>query len=175
MTSEEILKDLLDGNRRFAENKNEHRTYSAEHLEELAVVQTPKAAVIACSDSRVVPEQLFDQPLGSLFVSRVPANVASDGTKWMIDIAVGEFKVWRCGRSSKGRMVREGCFATAFNQRFTRRRAKASTTSMSEPSMRTRERRFRILLQSLIWLAMRSGRTSWRYARPVTRWRRDES
>jgi carbonic anhydrase len=44
-------------------------------------------------DSRVIPEVIFDQPIGALFVSRVPGNVASDSAKWMIDIATGEFNV----------------------------------------------------------------------------------
>jgi carbonic anhydrase len=41
----------------------------------------------------VCPEVFLDQGLGRLFVSRVPGNVASDGAKWMIEIAVSEFKV----------------------------------------------------------------------------------
>lgn len=93
MTAEEVLRDLMEGNRRFVQRQNSLQTYTTDDLTQLSVAQFPKAAIIACSDSRVVPEMLFDQPLGSLFVSRVPANVASDGTKWMIDIAVGEFKV----------------------------------------------------------------------------------
>lgn len=35
--------------------------------------QHPKVAVLACSDSRVAPEIVFDQPLGSLFVVVSPA------------------------------------------------------------------------------------------------------
>jgi carbonic anhydrase len=93
MNAEETVNDLLEGNRRFIEGRNQLRTYTESELSQLSESQTPKAAIIACSDSRVVPEVMFDQPLGSLFVSRVPGNVASDGTKWMIDIAVGEFKV----------------------------------------------------------------------------------
>jgi carbonic anhydrase len=93
MTSDQALARLLEGNQRFVAAENHHRTYEPEDLVEIAHVQEPFAAVVACADSRVVPEVLFDQELGSLFVSRVPANVASDGTKWMIDIAVGEFKV----------------------------------------------------------------------------------
>lgn len=55
--------------------------------------QTPKVAIVACSDSRVSPEIVFDQPLGAIFSSRVPGNVASDSAKWMLEMAVGEFKV----------------------------------------------------------------------------------
>ena len=49
--------------------------------------------MIACSDSRITPEIVFDQPLGMLFASRVPGNVASDSAKWMLELAVGEFHV----------------------------------------------------------------------------------
>ncbi|MBV6458364.1 MAG: Carbonic anhydrase 2 [Fimbriimonadaceae bacterium] len=83
----------MDGNQRFATGKNHHRTYSLEDLHEIALVQQPIAAVISCSDSRVVPETIFDQELGSLFVTRVPANVASESARWMIEIAVGDFEV----------------------------------------------------------------------------------
>lgn len=93
MTGEEVMQALLEGNERFIDGRSSPRTYTMAEFERLSEAQFPKAAVICCSDSRVVPEALFDQPLGTLFVSRVPANVASDGTKWMIDIAVGEFKV----------------------------------------------------------------------------------
>lgn len=93
MNGTQVLEELMEGNRRFTTAVNAHQTYTTEALTALAQSQSPIAAVIACSDSRVVPERIFDQPLGSLFVSRVPGNVASDGTKWMIDIAVGEFKV----------------------------------------------------------------------------------
>ena len=37
--------------------------------------QEPYAIVIACSDSRVIPEQIFDAGLGELFVIRVAGNV----------------------------------------------------------------------------------------------------
>lgn len=93
LTPDQALDRLLEGNRRFVASKNHHRTYEPGDLTEIATVQEPIAAIVACADSRVVPEVLFDQELGSLFVSRVPANVASDGTKWMIDIACGEFRV----------------------------------------------------------------------------------
>jgi carbonic anhydrase len=90
---EKALENLLKGNARFVERRPVQRTYDPEDLAELAQSQEPVAAVITCSDSRITPEIVFDQPLGSLFVSRVPGNVASDSAKWMIDIAVADFKV----------------------------------------------------------------------------------
>lgn len=59
----------------------------------LAKEQKPIACVIACSDSRVSPEIIFDQPLGSLFVCRVPGNVASESAKWCVEIAILNFDV----------------------------------------------------------------------------------
>src|SRR5215469_11066890 len=91
--AERSLAELMEGNKRFTSKGNKHRTYETHHLSSLAKSQSPIAAVVACVDSRVVPEMIFDQPLGSMFVSRVPANVASDSAKWMIDIATGEFDV----------------------------------------------------------------------------------
>ena len=37
--------------------------------------QHPYAIVICCSDSRVIPEQIFSASLGDLFVIRVAGNV----------------------------------------------------------------------------------------------------
>jgi len=39
--------------------------------------QSPFAAIISCSDSRVPPELVFDQGIGDLFVARVAGNVAT--------------------------------------------------------------------------------------------------
>ena len=87
------LETLMEGNRRFVAAKSEHRQYQDHHRVRMTEDVKPFAAVVSCVDSRVVPEVLFDQPLGSLFVCRVPANVASESALWMIDIAVGEFNV----------------------------------------------------------------------------------
>ena len=46
---------MLAGNRRFAEGKAEHPWQDAETRESLIDRQTPDAAVLACSDSRVPP------------------------------------------------------------------------------------------------------------------------
>lgn len=88
-----VLDELLEGNQRFRDGRRPQRNYSPDELSTIASKQKPIAAVVACSDSRVTPEIIFDQPLGKLFASRVPGNVASDSAKWMIEIAVGEFEV----------------------------------------------------------------------------------
>lgn len=92
-SAEKVLSDLLEGNRRFYEGRSTPRTYTPADIERLSKNQEPIAAVIACSDSRSTPSIIFDQPLGSLFTSRIPGNVVSEGVKWMSELAVGDFKV----------------------------------------------------------------------------------
>jgi carbonic anhydrase len=87
------LDELMNGNARFRQKQPKVTTYSKETLEDLARGQKPIAAVIACMDSRTAPEIVLDQPLGSIFVARVPGNVASDSAKWMLELAVGELHV----------------------------------------------------------------------------------
>lgn len=87
------LEILHDGHRRFREGTPQAKAYTPDDLERIATRQKPVAAVVACSDSRVAPEIVFDQPLGSIFASRVPGNVASDSAKWMLELAVSELHV----------------------------------------------------------------------------------
>jgi len=91
--SHDILMNLLEGNRRFRTGHRQHQEYHPDRLLEIAETQEPLAGVITCSDSRVNADLVFDQPLGTLFASRVPGNVAADSSLWMVDIAVSEFKV----------------------------------------------------------------------------------
>ncbi len=83
----------MAGNDRFRNGHARPHVYTQAELRGLAAGQTPKVAIIACSDSRVSPDIVFDQPLGTVFASRVPGNVASDSAKWMLEIALGEFKI----------------------------------------------------------------------------------
>ena len=88
-----ILDELLEGNRRFREGSPQGYRYDAKSIAELAVASQPRAAILTCSDSRVAPEVVFDQPLGRFFTSRVPGNVCSDSAKWMLEIAVSNLNV----------------------------------------------------------------------------------
>jgi carbonic anhydrase len=75
LTPAEALQNLKDGNRRFVEDQLQ-KAAGKERLIELAKGQKPIAAVIACADSRVSPELIFNLGLGELFVLRVAGNVA---------------------------------------------------------------------------------------------------
>jgi carbonic anhydrase len=64
--------DLLDGYQRF--RTSEYRRHR-ERWEELREGQSPRVMVIACSDSRVDPAQIFDTVPGEIFVVRNVANL----------------------------------------------------------------------------------------------------
>lgn len=78
LTGNEALARLLEGNQRFVEDQLSHPDQAAERREVLAGGQAPFAMVLACADSRVPPEVLFDQGLGDLFVVRVAGNILSE-------------------------------------------------------------------------------------------------
>jgi len=42
------------------------------------MAQFPLAAIVSCIDSRVLPETVFDQGIGDLFVARVAGNFVND-------------------------------------------------------------------------------------------------
>ncbi|MEH6661590.1 MAG: carbonic anhydrase [Parasphingorhabdus sp.] len=63
--------DLLDGYRRF---RSEQWKMQRERWDELKEGQSPKVMIIACSDSRVDPTQIFDTNPGETFIVR---NVAA--------------------------------------------------------------------------------------------------
>jgi carbonic anhydrase len=93
MDGQIVWNELLEGNRRFREGRRIQDQYDDGRIDILKLGQQPVAAVITCCDSRVAPEILFDQPLGRLFVNRQPGNLANEGAKWMIDIAIRELMV----------------------------------------------------------------------------------
>lgn len=91
--SQRAFEELKAGFERFRLQRPMQQTYHEHQLSELAQSQSPIAAMVTCSDSRVSPEIIFDQPLGKIFASRVPGNVASDSAKWMLEIAIGSLQV----------------------------------------------------------------------------------
>lgn len=66
----DIRQRLTDGNAAFCAHGD-----AARRSETAQNGQHPYAIVICCSDSRVIPEQIFDAGIGELFVIRVAGNV----------------------------------------------------------------------------------------------------
>ena len=77
VTADEALKDLMDGNARFAKGEATSPRRTPADFRGVAEYQSPIAVVIACADSRVAPELLFDSGVGELFVIRVAGNVVN--------------------------------------------------------------------------------------------------
>jgi carbonic anhydrase len=96
ITANDALKDLMDGNSRFAKGEATGPRRSPSDFRAVAEVQNPIAIVVACADSRVSPELLFDSGVGELFVIRVAGNVvdrAGVTVKGSIEYAVAELNV----------------------------------------------------------------------------------
>jgi len=78
LSPEAALAQLMDGNRRFAEQRMTSLNEDLDLIRRGTVAkQEPFAAVLACSDSRVPVELVFDQTIGRIFVARVAGNIAS--------------------------------------------------------------------------------------------------
>ena len=65
------LDKLLEGNKNFVNGTPSVKNMAVETLKKFAFHQEPYACVLTCSDSRVVPEIIFDCGIGELFVVRV--------------------------------------------------------------------------------------------------------
>lgn len=87
----ELVK-LLRGNRNFVNGTPTADNMSLEHLKMYAYHQEPYAVVLSCSDSRVVPEIIFDCGIGELFVVRVAGITAGPNVIESIEYAVKKLK-----------------------------------------------------------------------------------
>ncbi len=85
----EALERLRDGNRRFvAGSTTNSAMIDPASRAELVSGQSPFAIVLACSDSRVPVQLVFDEGPGDLFVIRVAGNVATPTQIGSIEYAV---------------------------------------------------------------------------------------
>lgn len=73
---QEILQFLKDGNARFARGERLPRNDLAD-ARQTATGQAPIAAFVACIDSRVAPDIIFDLGLGIVFSANSAGNVVS--------------------------------------------------------------------------------------------------
>jgi carbonic anhydrase len=78
LSPDDALKALMDGNRRFVERRLASFQEDIDMLrQQTAEKQEPFASVLACADSRVPVELVFDQSIGHVFVNRVAGNIAT--------------------------------------------------------------------------------------------------
>jgi carbonic anhydrase len=88
LTSTEVIKLLTEGNERFVNEKSIHPNQSKKTIEETKNGQHPIAAMVTCSDSRVVPEIIFDCGLGKIFDVRVAGAVEGSNVDGSLEYAV---------------------------------------------------------------------------------------
>lgn len=79
MAPDQVLRDLIAGNKRFCEDmqiKRRSLVVKARRAHDKG--QFPKAVVLACMDSRSIPELIFDQTIADIFTLRVAGNIIND-------------------------------------------------------------------------------------------------
>ncbi|MBS1905890.1 MAG: carbonic anhydrase [Actinobacteria bacterium] len=84
---------LVQGNQRFLTGRLQHPRQSPDRRSEIETRQTPTAAVLGCSDSRVPAEVVFDCGLGDLFVARNIGQIVDDTVIATMEFAVVELQV----------------------------------------------------------------------------------
>ena len=86
--------NIEQGNKDFI-NKMNNDINLKNKRDELIKGQHPEVLVITCSDSRVVPEFIFNASLGDIFVIRTAGNVINEGELATVEYAIEHLKVKR--------------------------------------------------------------------------------
>lgn len=90
ISAQQALLWLIEGNKDYIESRNNHqgdislekRMHTHHHG------QNPFAVIITCSDSRVIPENIFMKGIGDLFVIRLAGNVIGDFALGSVEYAI---------------------------------------------------------------------------------------
>lgn len=77
MTPREALNKLIEGNKRFTDQKMENRNL-LDQAATTAEGQFPFAVTLSCIDSRTSMEQIFDQGIGDIFSTRIAGNIVNE-------------------------------------------------------------------------------------------------
>lgn len=78
MTPDEALAEIMAGNARFVAGKPVAHQHDLRIIRDRAAEgQWPTVGVLACADSRVPVEMVFDEPIGRLFVTRIAGNITT--------------------------------------------------------------------------------------------------
>lgn len=88
ISAKEAKQRLIDGNLKYMEaltNPGDISPYIRKYTSEHG--QNPYAIILACSDSREIPEAIFSAGIGELFVIRVAGNVVDDHQLGSIEYA----------------------------------------------------------------------------------------
>ena len=88
-----VINRLKTGNTNFVNDNLNNNFQDSSRRKETVSGQKPFAVVLTCSDSRIVPELIFDTGIGELFVIRVAGNVANTSSIASIEYAVAHLNV----------------------------------------------------------------------------------
>lgn len=88
MNAQDALQLLKEGNNRYISDQLQHNHSDSERRQSQTGGQAPFAIILSCADSRVVPELVFDQGIGDIFVIRVAGNTANPSSTASIEYAV---------------------------------------------------------------------------------------
>ena len=88
--AERALELLKEGNRIFTDTGTYGGDVSPERrIDRARHGQHPYAAIVTCSDSRVIPEIIFNTGIGDIFVMRSAGNIVDNCTLESVEYAVG--------------------------------------------------------------------------------------
>lgn len=124
--AKKVLSRLLKGNEQFIKGKYDAGNITIETLKALSNRQNPHCCILSCSDSRVVPELIFEAGIGELFVVRVAGIAVGPNVLESIEYAVKKLKVpllMLLGHDNCGVMEyvkkqypkKDGCFKSILN------------------------------------------------------------
>jgi len=92
ISAADALERLREGNRRFVSSEDGRESVvNRQHQPGMATGQHPFAIILACSDSRVPTELIFNQGIGDLFVIRVAGNIVAPSQIGSIEFAAKQF------------------------------------------------------------------------------------
>jgi carbonic anhydrase len=90
-TPDQAIARLMAGNRRFVKGTLKGAAAVVERRIDVAQRQKPFAMALACADSRVPVEHVFDQSVGDIFVCRVAGNILAPSILGSLEFATAGF------------------------------------------------------------------------------------
>lgn len=91
--AKQALDILMQGNRNFVNGVSTASNRTVDALKASKCSQSPIACIVTCSDSRVIPELIFDKGIGDLFVVRGAGAVIGPNILESVEYAVDHLKV----------------------------------------------------------------------------------
>lgn len=87
------LEIMMDGNQRYVSRFSNPLNGNSKYSREVVCKKKPYAAVVACFDSPITPEVLFDCDSRDLVLVKVAGNLINDGNLVRLEYAVQNFGV----------------------------------------------------------------------------------